>query len=157
MPFNTYQSRTLHTVHHFFFLLYVATIQQSNHSRQKSESKKHNLHFIFLTHMWLWNKVKVIKPAMKMLNPSKVIIMQSLKDLALTVSKKKAMLKCFFPKEEVCHLSPLNMCEKKGGLFMIQWKLSLCKVWHLLHISGLQENFYIKNFPTYRQYAGWPA
>ena len=41
------------------FLMYVATIQYLNYSRQKSkqESKKHNLHFTFLTYLWPWNKV----------------------------------------------------------------------------------------------------
>ena len=49
-----------------------------------------------------------------------LIIMKSLKDLALMVSKKKLMLK-FFSNEEICQLSPLNMCEreKKSGIFMI--------------------------------------
>ena len=69
-------------------LMYVATIQHLNYSRQ---SKKYNLQFIFLTHLWPWNEVKVIKIAMKMLTPKKVIIMQSLKDLVLTVPEKKTI------------------------------------------------------------------
>ena len=90
------------------FFMYISTTQHLNYSRQ---SKKHNLQFIFLTHLWLWNKVKIIKPTMKMHTLSKVIIMQSLKDLALRVSEKKAMLK-FFSSEEICQLSPLNMRKK---------------------------------------------
>ena len=47
--------------------------------------------------------------------------MQSLKDLAVTVSKKNAMLKYFsnnnnhyyFSNEEICQLCSLNMCENK--------------------------------------------
>ena len=38
------------------------------------ESKTANFKFIFLTHLWPWNKVKVIKPRMTMYTPSKVII-----------------------------------------------------------------------------------
>ena len=38
---------------------------------------------------------------------SKVIIMQNLKDLALTVSEKKEMLD-IFSHEVICQLSPLN-------------------------------------------------
>ena len=39
------------------FLMYVATIQNLNDSRQESkqESQEHNLKFIFLTHLWPWN------------------------------------------------------------------------------------------------------
>ena len=37
-------------------------------------------------------KVKVIKPTMKMYIPSKVIIMHTLKELTLSVKKKKATL-----------------------------------------------------------------
>ena len=63
-----------------FFFICVATIQHLNYKRQ--ESKMHNLQFIFLTPLWPWNKVKVIKPRMAMLIPSKVIVMQSLNNLA---------------------------------------------------------------------------
>ena len=49
-------------------LMYVATIWHLNNTRQESKqvSKKHNLQFIFLTHLWPWNKVKVINSTMKM-------------------------------------------------------------------------------------------
>ena len=50
------------------FLMYIATLQYLNNSRQESEHeyKKHDLQFTFVTHLWPWNKVKVIKSAMKM-------------------------------------------------------------------------------------------
>ena len=74
------------------FLMYQATTEHLNYSKpeSKQKSQKHYLQFIFLSHLWPWNKVKVIKPTMKMLTPSKVMIMQNLKDLALTVFEKKA-------------------------------------------------------------------
>ena len=43
-------------------------------------------------------------------NPKKVIIMQSLKDLALSCQRKKANFN-FFPNEKICQLSPLNICK----------------------------------------------
>ena len=42
---------------------------------------KNNLQFMTLTNLWPWNKAKVIKPCMHWQTQSKVIIMQSLKDL----------------------------------------------------------------------------
>ena len=44
---------------------------------------------MILTHMQLRNKVKVINPGMNWSTPSKVIIIQSLKNLAGTMSVKK--------------------------------------------------------------------
>ena len=40
------------------FLMCVATIQHLNYSTQESKQKpkKHNLQFIFLTHLWPWKK-----------------------------------------------------------------------------------------------------
>ena len=95
-PLSTHQSRTTYITHDLLNVL--ATMQHLNYSRQEStqESKKHHLPFIFLTHLWSWNKVKDIKPVMKMWTPSKVIIIYSLKDLALTMSEKKAALKAVF-------------------------------------------------------------
>ena len=46
------------------FLIYVATIQSLNYRVQ--ESKTCNLQSIFLTHLRLWSKVKVIKSTMTM-------------------------------------------------------------------------------------------
>ena len=91
------------------FLMYLAPLQYLNHSRQESkqESKKHNLQLIFLTNLWPWNKAKVIKATMKMLTPSKIITMQSLNDLTVTVSEKKAKFVLFF--KWGCQLSPLNL------------------------------------------------
>ena len=94
-------------------LMFKATIQHLNNRRQESkqESKNLNLQFRFLTHLWPWHKVKFIKPTTKMYVLSKVIIMQSLKDLAITVSEKKATLKVFclfvsFSSVKICQLSP---------------------------------------------------
>ena len=59
--------RTSHTNHimHFFFLSkHVAIMQCLNNKGQ--EYKMPNLQFIFLAHLWPWNKVKVIKPTMTM-------------------------------------------------------------------------------------------
>ena len=78
------------------------------------ESKK-QIAVLIQTHMWSWNKVKVIKPGMNLYAPSKVIIMQSLKALALTVSQKKVTLKLFH-NNEIHQLSPLYMCENKAVL-----------------------------------------
>ena len=66
--------------------MYVATLQSLSYREQ--ESKTRNLQFIFLTHLWAWNKVKVIKCRMIKLTSSKVMIMQSLKDLALIAFNK---------------------------------------------------------------------
>ena len=66
-------------------------------SYRGQKSKTHNLLFLFQTHVLPCSKVKVINPRMAICTPSKVITMQSLKDLALTVSKKtKANVKYFF-------------------------------------------------------------
>ena len=49
---------------------------------------------------------------------------QSLKNLAYMVSVEKANVKVLlllllFSIEKICQLSPLNMCGKKSGIFMI--------------------------------------
>ena len=49
-----------------------------NYSGQESKTKSQ---FMILIYLWPWNKVKVIKPDKNYYTPSKVIIMQSLKDL----------------------------------------------------------------------------
>ena len=49
------------------FLVHVAAIRHLNYSGQ--ESKTCNVQFIFLTHLWPWNKVKVIKATMTMYTP----------------------------------------------------------------------------------------
>ena len=61
---------------------------------------------------------------------NKVITMQSLKDLAYMVSKKKAKVKVFSNKE-ICQLSPLNMCENKKS----------CYIQDLLGITPKRTNF----------------
>ena len=44
------------------------------------KKKKTNLHFMILTYLWPWNRVKVIKLGMNCWTPSKVICLQSLTD-----------------------------------------------------------------------------
>ena len=64
---------------------------------------------------------------MTMYTPSKIIIIQGLKELALKASKKKLNLfMVVFSNKAISQLSPLNMCNKKntkkiqnGGIFMI--------------------------------------
>ena len=48
---------------------------------------------MILTYLWPWNKAKVIKPGINCSTVSKVIIMQSLKDLPKAVPSKKPVLK----------------------------------------------------------------
>ena len=59
------------------------------------ESKTCNLQFIFLTHLWPETKSRSSILERKMYTPSRVIIMQSLKYLALIMSEKKPTLKFF--------------------------------------------------------------
>ena len=86
-------------------LMYVATIQYLNYSRR--ESKTCNLQFIFLTHLWPWHKVKFIKLTSSMRIPSKIIITQGLKDLALMVSGGKSQRNFFFFKRG--HMSIISL------------------------------------------------
>ena len=58
------------------------------------KSKKHNLQFIFLIHLWPWNS-QSHQNYNENVAPRKVIIIQSMKDLALTVSEKIATFKFF--------------------------------------------------------------
>ena len=61
-----------------------------------------------------FKQVKVIKPGMNQQIPHKVIVMQSLKDLASTVSKKTANIK-FSVKSGTVPISPLlNMWKIKN-------------------------------------------
>ena len=80
--------------------MYVAAIQRLNYWGQ--ESRTRNLQFLFLTHLWPWNKIKVIKPTMKMDTLSKIIIMQSWKNLALMMSEKKLTLHTRFTQIILC-------------------------------------------------------
>ena len=105
------------------FLMYVATIKCLNYRGQ--ESKTRNLKFIFLTDLWPWNKIKVIEPSLTTYL-SKLIIMQSLKALALMVAEKKPTLKVL-SNEEICQLSPLNMCPHQ-------------KRWYIHDLFGLLNN-----------------
>ena len=109
---NTHQHHTNLIVHN---LINVC----SNHTTFKlrgQESKTYNLLFTSLTHLWPRNKVKVIKPTKIMQTPSKVIIMKSLRDLALMVSKKKPTLKFYFKWGNMSII--LNICEiKNSGMY----------------------------------------
>ena len=55
---------------------------------------------MFLIHLWPWNKVRVIKSSMICRLQEKVVIMHSLKDLALKMSEKKPTLNGLFKQEE---------------------------------------------------------
>ena len=46
-------------------------------------------------HLWLWNKAKVIKSYMNQYTPSKIIILESLKDLYEQSVQEKANVKVF--------------------------------------------------------------
>ena len=105
---------------------------QLNYSGQESKS---SLQYMILTYPWLWNKVKVkvIKPGMNCYTRSKVIITQSLKDLAYTVSAKKPMK--FLSNRKTCQLSN-HICEK------VVYPLSS---WLSFHWTRTQ-NFHLKLF-----------
>ena len=55
---------------------------------------------------------QIIKPGMNWKTQSKVIILQSLKNLARTVSLKKANIK-LLSNQKTCKLSPLSMCKSQ--------------------------------------------
>ena len=92
-----------------FFVFVCSNIQPLNYREQ--EPKTHNLQFMFLTHLRLWHKVKVLS--------------QSLNDecLALMVSEEKPTLK-FVLNQETCQLSPLKMCGK-SKIVVCSWS-----TWH---------------------------
>ena len=102
------------------FLMSVSTTQCLKLYRTRIQTRI--LQFIYMSHLWPWKKVTAIKPGMTMWTPSKVITMQSLKDLALMVSEKKP----FFLNDEICQLSPLNMCEKQTNK-----QTNKQKQWHI--------------------------
>ena len=105
------------------FLLYVANIQHLNYSRQESKqgSRKHNLLLIFLTYLWPWIKIKVIKSTVKTSTPS--IIMQSLKGLTLIASEKKATLKAFFKQENMPIISLEHVWKSKIMIYSsLTWR-----------------------------------
>ena len=77
------------------------------------------------THMWTSNKVKVIKSGMTMLTPSQVTIMWSLKDLALTLSGKKANVKGFLLLFFYC----CCCCFKWGNVLIISLASARKQVW----------------------------
>ena len=85
--------------------------QTCNVKTTEDKNPKHTICSLYFLHTYDLD-LKVIKHRMIMLTPSKVIIMQSLEDLALVLSKKKPMFKVF-PNEEICLLSPLHMCENQ--------------------------------------------
>ena len=66
--------------------------------------------------------------------------MQSLKDLALMVSKRKQRIK-FFSNKEICHLSPSNMCKKKE-------KKKKCNVHDLLDVIKNHTKFKLNQIRT---------
>ena len=90
-PLNSHLSHIKHAV---LDLLIV----KSNHTMFKLHIAHHFWNTIcrLLTHLWPWNKVKVIKPDMNWKTQSKIIIMQRLKDLALRASEKRPTFFLFF-------------------------------------------------------------
>ena len=62
-------------------------------------------------HLWPWNMV--IKPGITVQTPRKVIIMQSLKDLTLTLTEKRATLLLLLFKSGNMSVISLHMSEKK--------------------------------------------
>ena len=75
---------------------------------------------MILTHLWHWDKVKVIKPGMYWQTQSKVIIMQTLRPPFYSVCKKRNVK--VFVKSGNSQLYPLNMFKKfqqNSGIFMI--------------------------------------
>ena len=103
------ESQKNHTVHD----LLKVNSNRTTVKLQRTRSKSSNSQSIFLTHLWPWNKVKVIRLRMIVQTASKVITMQSLKDLASIVSEKSPTLSLIFFNEEICQLFPFNMCENK--------------------------------------------
>ena len=70
------------------------------HARTHARTHIH-LQIIFLTHLWPWNKVKVLKSGLNWSTPSKSIIIHCLKDIALTVSEERQTF-LFFSNEKIC-------------------------------------------------------
>ena len=98
---------TKRTVLDLFNVQQLCTVQTT-----VDKNIRNNLQFMILRYQWPWNRVKVIKPGMNSWTQSKVLITQSFKDLPLTVSAKKLMLK-LLSNQKTCQLSPLNMCKSK--------------------------------------------
>ena len=62
-PLNRHQNYTTHIAHNLFNLCSNRTMFKL---QRTNIPKTRYLHFIFLTHLWPWNKVKVIKSTMTM-------------------------------------------------------------------------------------------
>ena len=126
------------------------------------EFKTCNLHFTFLTHLWPWNEVKVIKPRMKMQTQIKVIIMQTvIKRLCFNDVWEKAKVH-FFSFWEIYHLSPLNMCDHQKRLHDMTYLILL---WNF-NLMGLEHNIFkwtniqteccqLLSFTLPRNWASW--
>ena len=87
--------------------MYVATTQRFSYRGQESQTR--NLQLIFLTLVTV-KQSQDHQTHNDSVDPKQVIIMESLKDLALMVSEKNPKLK-FLSNEEICQLSPLNVRE----------------------------------------------
>ena len=126
---------------------YVASIQRLNY--RGHESKIFNVPFIFLTHLWPWNNMKAIKSTTTMEPPSKVIIEQNLKDLAVTVSKKWPMLKSFFfNRGYLSIISIFNECSRqKGDIEMtltyltILWNFNKIGLQHIISVKTVWHSY----------------
>ena len=86
--------------------MYVATKTHLNYRGQDSNTR--NLQFTFLTHLWPWNNVKVIKPGMTMQTPGKEYNYAKFERSCINGVWEKANIKVIST-EKICQLSLLNM------------------------------------------------
>ena len=94
----------------------------SNHAplNYMGQNSKNNLQSIILTYLWPWNKVELVKISMICYTSSKVIIMQSLKDIPYTVSTKMPTLKFLSNKKKKPLYLPWTCANmKNSGIFII--------------------------------------
>ena len=98
------------------FLMYIATTQHLNCIRQsKQESKKHNLQFIFLKHLWTWSKFKVVKPTIDLDRGYKY---SKFERFHFNSVREKATLKFFMWNLSVISLEHVQKV-KNSGIFKI--------------------------------------
>ena len=98
-PLNTHQNHTNHVVHNLFNVCSIS----SNHlmfklQRPRIQNMQFTLHISDTTVTLKQSQGhQTYHDNVIMYTPSKVIIMQSLKNLALTVSEKKTNIKVYLP------------------------------------------------------------
>ena len=91
------------------FLIHVATINVQTILEKNLKKKKKSAVYDTDTHVTL-KQCQGHRNWFELVDPSKVITMQSLKNITSTVSAKKPTIK-FMSIQESRQLSPLNMCE----------------------------------------------